>query len=141
MNYVFPVALIVFSNIIYQLCTRASPADMHPLASLTVTYLVGSISAGVLYFVCEKAPDLGREYSHLNAAPFILGVAIVGLEAGFIYAYKAGWQVSRLSIVQSSFLSCALLVIGALVYHEQLNFNKLFGAAVCLVGLYFINKN
>ncbi len=39
----------------------------------------------------------------MNWAPFFLGVSVVGLEVGFIYAYKNGWAVSTASLVQSAF--------------------------------------
>ena len=81
-----------------------------------------------------------REYSHMNWAPIVLGIVIVGLEVGFIYAYKAGWQVSTASIVQSAFLALALLVVGYAVYSEPLTASKIIGMLICLVGLYFINK-
>ena len=64
---------------------------------------------------------------------------IIGLEAGWIYAYKAGWQVSTGFIVQSAILAGALLLVGCFLYHEALTWNKLVGVAICLVGLIFIN--
>lgn len=65
---------------------------------------------------------------------------MVGLEVGFLYAYKAGWPVSTASIVQSAFLSLALLVVGALLYQEAVTPGKILGAVICLVGLYFLSK-
>ena len=56
-----------------------------------------------------------------------------------IFAYKTGWPVSTASIVQSSFLSVALIVVGWLLYRETLSWNKLVGVAICLVGLIVIN--
>ena len=41
-SYVWPIALVVLSNIFYQICTKSVPRGMDPLASLTVTYLVGA---------------------------------------------------------------------------------------------------
>ena len=70
----------------------------------------------------------------------LLGISVVGLEVGFIYAYKAGWPVSTASIVQSAFLSLALLVVGALLYQEAVTPSKVLGAAICLAGLYFLGK-
>ena len=64
---------------------------------------------------------------------------IVGLELGFIYAYKAGWQVSVFSVVQSSFLAVALIFVGLLLYQEALSRNKLLGVAICLAGLFVVN--
>ena len=69
----------------------------------------------------------------------MLGIVIVGLEAGWIFAYKAGWQVSVGFIVQSAFLAVTLLVVGFFLYHEALTWNKLIGVAVCLAGLIIIN--
>ena len=80
-----------------------------------------------------------KEFGKLNWAPFVLGISIVGLEAGWIYAYKAGWQVSTGFIVQSAFLAIALLFVGYFLYHESLPWNKLIGIAICLIGLVFIN--
>ncbi len=139
-SYVWPIALVVLSNVAYQICAKSTPDAMHPLASLTVTYLVGAAASAVLYFVTNKGGNLIREYSHLNWSPFVLGIVIVGLEVGFIYAYKAGWQVSTATIVESSFLAVALLAVGALLYHESMSVTKIVGMLICLVGLYFINR-
>lgn len=141
MNYIFPIVLVVFSNVIYQICTKSVPADINPLASVTVTYLVGALVAGLLYYILNKDANLLREYTHLNWAPFVLGLAIVGLEAGFIYAYKAGWQVSTASLVQGTLLAVILIFVGVLLYSEKITRDKLIGIAFCLIGLFFINKN
>ena len=93
-TYIWPIALIVLSNTIYQICAKSVPEGMNPFASLTVTYLVGALASAVLYYVSGSRGNLMKEYGKLNWAPFILGIVIVGLEAGWIYAYKAGWQVS-----------------------------------------------
>ena len=77
---------------------------------------------------------------HLNWAPFVLGFVIVGLEVGFIFAYRAGWQVSAASVVQSGFLAISLLAVGALAYHEPLTASKLIGIVLCIAGLIFINR-
>ena len=63
----------------------------------------------------------------------------MGLEVGWIYAYKAGWPVSTAQIVQSAVLTVALIFVGLLLYHEALTWNKLVGIAICMVGLFFIN--
>ncbi len=140
LSYIWPIALVVVSNVVYQIAAKSVPEQMHPLASMTVTYLVGAVASGVLYFSLDRNANLWREYSHLNWAPFVLGLVVVGLEVGFIYAYKAGWPVSTASIVQSAFLSVALVFVGFLCYQEALTWNKLLGTAICLVGLAFINK-
>ncbi len=93
-NYVWPIALVIISNVVYQICAKSVPKEMNPFASLTVTYVVGAIASAILYFILGKNGNLAKEYGKLNWAPFVLGIVIVGLETGWIYAYKAGWQVS-----------------------------------------------
>ena len=137
--YIWPMALVVLSNVVYQICAKSVPEEMNPFASIIVTYLVGAAASAVFYFVLGPDGNLMKEFGKLNWAPFVLGFAIVGLEAGWIYAYKAGWQVSTGFIVQSSFLAMVLLLVGYLLYHEALTWNKLLGAVICLIGLIFIN--
>ena len=138
--YIWPIALVVFANVMYQICAKSMPGDINPLAALTVTYLVAFLSSGVLYFILNRgSANLLAEYSKLNWVPFVFGFVLVALEIGFIYAYKAGWQVNTASIVQSAFLAVALIFAGFLLYHEPLTWNKLVGVAICVVGLVFIN--
>ena len=139
LSYIWPIALVVLSNIIYQICTKSVPKDMNPFASLTITYLIGAAASLLLFFVLGDGKSLWKEYSKINWAPFVLGIVIVGLEAGWIYAYKAGWKISTGFIVQSAFLATGLLVVGYLLYHEALTWNKLVGVGLCLIGLVFIN--
>ena len=138
-SYIWPIALVVVSNTLYQICAKSVPEDMNPFASIIVTYLVGAAASAILYFATGSGGNPVREFGKLNWAPFVLGLAIIGLEAGWIYAYKAGWQISTGFIVQSSFLAMVLLLVGFFLYHEALTWNKLLGAAICLIGLIFIN--
>ena len=138
-SYVWPIALVVFSNTLYQICAKEVPAGMNAFASLTVTYLVGAVASGLLFLVTGNGANLLQEYGRLNWAPFVLGLVILGLEAGWIYAYKAGWPVSTAFIVQSAILAGFLLAVGYVLYREPLAWNKIAGVVICLIGLYVIN--
>ena len=138
-SYVWPIALVVFSNTLYQICAKEEPAGMNAFASLTVTYLVGAVASGLLFLVTGNGANLLQEYGRLNWAPFVLGLVILGLEAGWIYAYKAGWPVSTAFIVQSAILAGFLLAVGYVLYREPLAWNKVAGVVICLIGLYVIN--
>ena len=141
LSYIWPLALVVFANVMYQICAKSVPVDMNPFASLTITYLVAAAACFVMFFISGRDTTLVAEYSKTNWVPFVFGLSLVGLEVGFIFAYKAGWEVSMLSIVQSAFLAIALIFVGYLLFKEALTANKIIGIVICLVGLYFINKN
>ena len=140
-SYIWPIALAILSNVLYHICAKTTPEGIHPFASLTATYLTGAVLSAVLYYVLAPQPNLVKECSRLNWAPFALGIVLVGLEGGWLYAYKAGWQVNTGFIVQSAFVSVLLLFVGFFLYHEALSWNKLLGTAICLLGLVFINLN
>lgn len=140
MSYIWPVALIVASNVLYQVCAKGVPEGMDPFAALSVTYGVGAAVSLVFYFLMNRDGALLREYGQINWAPVVLGLVIVGLEVGYIFAYKAGWPVSTVATVQSAFLAIALLAVGALVYHEPVTRDKVLGVVICLVGLGFLNR-
>lgn len=133
------MALIIMSNAVYQICAKSAPEEMNPFASLTITYLIGAAASAILYFIVGKGGNIFREYTKINWATVVLGLVIVGLEAGWIYAYKAGWPISTGQIVQSAFLAVALIFIGFFLYKENLSWNKLAGVGVCIAGLVLIN--
>lgn len=134
-NYLWPLVLVVLSNTFYQVCAKSVPGGINPLASLTVSYSVGTIISLILYFALNKNANLIEEYKHLNWAPFVLGIAIVGLEVGYIYAYKVGWPVSIAQIVQAAMLAVILIFVGFFFYKEAITLNKIVGIVVCLIGL------
>ena len=138
-SYIWPIALVVLSNVFYHICEKSVPENVSPFASLAITYLIGAAVSVIMFFITEPKQSLVGEFAKVNWSSYVLGFVIVGLEVGFIYAYKAGWQVGTASIVQSSFLAIALIAVGALLYHETMTWNKLVGVGICLVGLIVIN--
>ncbi len=137
--YLWPVALVVLSNTVYQVCAKSVPEGMNPFASLTVTYLISAVVSCALYYLLNRNANLLRELRMINWAPVVLGVVIIGLEVGFIYAFRAGWQIGTAQIVTSAMVTVLLLFVGWLLYHEALTWNKLLGIAVCVAGLVLIN--
>ena len=136
----WPIALIVFSNVFYHICSKQTPETINPLAALTVTYLVATVASGALYFILTPKASLIGEYRHLNWTSFILGLAIVGLEAGSMYMYKAGWNINTGHLVHSAILSVLLVFVGYLLYREAITLSKIIGIVLCIAGLFFLNR-
>ena len=136
----WPILLAVFSDIFYQICAKSTPANLNPFASLTVTYLVGAVISTVIFFITSGGGNLLDEWKEVNWSTFVLGLAIVGLEAGAIYMYKVGWAVNTGYIVKAILLAIALIAVGYFLYKESFSLNKALGILACLVGLYLINK-
>ena len=108
---------------------------------LTITYFIGTVFSAALYFLLNRgSADLVQEWKSLNWTPYVLGFIVVAMEAGNVYAYRAGWSVNTLPVVQAACVAVLLLVLGFLLYREAITVNKLIGLALCLVGLFFLNK-
>lgn len=139
-SLIWPVAIIVLSNILYQICAKGIPSQMNTYASMTVTYAVATIFSALMFFITTKGGNILQEFKISNWATVILGIVITGLEVGFIYAYKVGWKVSTLATVTNAFLAIALIFLGFFMYKEDITWNKILGVLICLVGLWFIKK-
>lgn len=139
-SYYWPIGLLVLSNVFYHITAKSLPANVDSFLSMTITYLVGAAVSIVLYLTIGGGDSFSEQLSNLNWTPFVLGLAVVGLEVGAIFMYKAGWEVSVGNIVQAIFVAIALLIVGVLIYKEALTGTKLAGIAVCLVGIFLLNR-
>ena len=139
-SYIWPVAIIVFSNILYQICAKGIPEQMNTYASMTVTYAVATVFSALMFFITTKGGNILHQFKLTNWATIILGIVITGLEVGFIYAYKAGWKISILATVTNAFLAIALIFLGFFMYKEAITWSKIAGVIICLVGLWFIKR-
>lgn len=94
-----------------------------------------------MFLILGDSRDILTELKKANWTSFVLGIVLVWLEVGFIYAYKAGWKVSAAQIVTSSILGVILIVVGYVGYKEAItwNKNKIVGVIICLAGLGLIN--
>ena len=136
----WPIIVVVASNTLYNICSKSTPEKLNPFASLSVTYVVAAVCAVSMYFITSGSKNLFSELSGVNWTSFVLGIAVVGLEFGFLCVYRSGWNISTGHLVSSIILACVLLIVGLVVYKESISPRKLIGMAVCAVGLVLITK-
>ncbi|MGI6733671.1 MAG: EamA family transporter [Anaerovoracaceae bacterium] len=140
MNYYLPVIVIVGSNVFYHICAKSIPGTLNPLIGLIVTYITGAILALALFYMTDSSKDIVAQFKLVNWAPFILGIAILGLEFGNIMLYRVGWNISVGSLVCNIALAVILIFVGLLLYKETLSLQQVIGIGFCILGLVFINK-
>lgn len=140
LSYLWPLFLVIISNTVYNICTKSTPQNIQPFASLTLTYLVSAGISLILFFVFSESKDLLAEMSKANWATFLLGGVLVLLEVGWIYMYRVGWKVSVGSLVANIGLACTLLMIGVLFYKEALTLRQLAGILLCMASMFLLAK-
>lgn len=139
--YVFSIVLIVASNILYNVCQKSTPESANPFSSLIVTYLTASVITVITFLLFYTEKSFVQSLEELNWTSIVLGIAIVGLELGYLMAYRAGWNICEGSLVANILLAIMLIPVGILFYQEEFAFNKMLGVAFCVIGLLLLNKN
>ena len=139
-NMIWPLLIVVGANTIYNISTKATPSDVNAFASLATSYFIATIGSIVMFFLTSDSKNLLVEISKTNWSALALGIAIVGLEFGYICIYRAGWKIGVASLVANISLTCVLLLIGLFVYKEVITLKQLLGMGICVVGLMLIVK-
>ena len=136
---IWPILIVVLSNTFYNVCMKSMPNDVNPFGALMVTYLVAAIISAIIFVYVAGPSNVGAEISKINWTSVVLALAIVGLEVGYVFVYRAGWTVSTASVVANIGLACILLFVGYFLYRENVSLNQIAGIVVCMVGLILIN--
>ncbi len=139
-NMIWPILIVVGSNTVYNIMTKSTPGDVNPFVSLGLTYIVAALSCVIMFFATAHHKNIITELSKTNFTAWALGLAIVGLEVGYIFIYRAGWKVSSASLVANISLAVILLIVGVILYKEVISVKQLIGMAVCGLGLWLIAK-
>lgn len=139
-NMLWPVLVVVGANTIYNISTKSTPANVNAFASLAMTYVMAALSSVVLFFLTSNSKNLLAELAKTNWTAYALGIAIIGLEFGYICIYRAGWKIGVASLVANISLACVLLVVGYFFYKEVITLKQLLGMGVCAIGLMLIVK-
>ncbi len=136
----FSIFLTVLSNIFYHIFQKSIAASINPIISLIITYISAIIiSLLILPFYPDKT-GLIDSIKGLNWSSFALGGAIVGLEMGFLLAYRAGWNIGLAAVFSNVAVAVFLIPIGLLIYKENLTLMNLLGIMFCITGLVLIRQ-
>lgn len=138
-----PIVMVVLSSICYHVSQKSTPSGLSPIVALIVTYVTASIVSIISYFVFVPKSDfvgLMEAVKTANWASFLLGFAVVGLELGFLLAYRAGWNISSASLLSNTLVALMLIPIGLLFFKETISLTSVMGVVICITGLVFISR-
>lgn len=138
-NLFYPVLIIVISNILYNICAKQTPSEINAFATLSVTYLVAAVISFVSFFIGAKGKNIFTEFSKTNWTAFVLGIVIVGLELGYVLAYRNGWKMNTVSVTANITLAVALIFVAMIFYKESITLKQILGIGLCASGLVLIS--
>lgn len=132
------IAITIVANLIYHISQKSISQTANPIISIIVSYLFALVVSICLIPFSPTKISLMNDLRALNWATIAVGVAIVGVELGFLLAYRTGWNISVAATVCSSTCMILLIFVGIFYFKEQLSPSKIAGITLCLVGLIMI---
>jgi drug/metabolite transporter (DMT)-like permease len=137
--FYFSITLAIASTALYHFSQKGTPANVNPAVSITVTYVVAFLlTVSLIYFLPVKN-GLLSELRKLNWASYLLAFSIVGLEVGFLLAYRAGWNIGIAAVLVNVTASLILVPVAIFLFKEKLSLVNIIGILVCLAGLVMLN--
>lgn len=139
--YFGAMLLTVISNVGYHLSQRSINAKISPLVSLLLTYSVAMAATVIAlpFFPNQEAGSFAQQIRSANWATYLLGLAAVGLELGFLLAYRSGWKVSLAALYSNALVTILLIPVGLLAFREELDPRKIAGVLLASAGLWLMS--
>jgi drug/metabolite transporter (DMT)-like permease len=134
------LSLAILCTVGYHLVLKLTPAGVNPLLSLMLTYGLVTLVFGAILLLSPGGLEWRHELKQLNWTALALAVAIVGLDLGFLFLYRSGFEVSLGALVTQSAAALILLAIGVAAFREKLSGANALGLVLCLVGLWLVNR-
>jgi drug/metabolite transporter (DMT)-like permease len=138
-QFYFSMGLAILGSTTYHIFQKSIPHMIHPSIVLMVTYTMAFLGGLVFFFIYPVEGGFSYQIRHFNVAMFLPGICIIGIEAGFLLAYRAGWNINLAPLIVNLISAIALIPIGWLLFDEELSMLKSVGIGVCLIGLVLIN--
>ena len=137
--FYFSVTLAIASSALYHFSARSTPANVNFPISLVVTYAVALVIVFVTVFFFPTSIGFMAELKQLNWASFLLAIAIVGIEFGFLLVYRSGWHLGIAAVLVNVVASLILVPVAIFVFKDKLSLVNVIGILVCLAGLVMLN--
>ena len=133
-----PIIVCVAANVLYHVASKSIPADQNAFMGLVVNYATALVASAILFLLTPHEKIL-VEASRANWACFLMGLSITGVEAAFVMIYRAGGELSTASLIVNILIALAMLAVGGIFWHEEITARKIFGAALCIAGVFFLS--
>lgn len=137
--YYGAVLLVVVSNVLYHIAAKSTPTNINPIVSLIITYFTAAVFCLLMLPFYPNSEGIAASLKKINWASFALGITVVGLELGFLLAYKAGWNISLAQLCSNVLVSILLIPIGLMFFQDKLTLVNIVGIVLCFGGFILVS--
>lgn len=138
--FYLPVLIVVAANVTYDISSKSIPDGLNAYAGITITYFVLAIFNFLVFKIMNPEIPIIAEWAQINWAVVLLAFTSIGLESGYIFLYRAGWNISLGGMVCNTLLAVCMLLVGRFLFSEAVSLRQLLGIILCVAGLIIINR-
>ena len=131
---IWSMLLVVASQVAYHLAQKAIPAGAQPFSVFAFVYVVGAVMCVVAAAATGSPVSVSNLRGVLGWPACLLALSVVGIEIGYLLAYRSGWSLGITFAVASTSTVVLLALIGVALYAEVLSLRHLAGLALALCG-------
>jgi drug/metabolite transporter (DMT)-like permease len=132
------LGLAIVGQVVYQIGQRAVPAN----ASLFVVLALAYCGAGLLCVALAWWFGAFNSTANLRAAAgwptWVITLAIVAIEIGYLTAYRAGWTIGTAFATASTVTVFALAVVGWISLGNALSPRQISGLVCSCAGVWLL---
>lgn len=139
MTYLW-LLLAIAATVGYHLVLKVTPEASNPFLSLAATYAVGSLVFLMGYAATSGGAPLRVNLQALSWTPLALAGVVVLLDVGYLMLYRSGYDLSLGQLVTQSAAALLLVGLGAALFKEKVTLINVLGIALCVAGLWLVNK-
>jgi drug/metabolite transporter (DMT)-like permease len=133
------ISLTILASVLYHVFIKLTPADANPFLTLVIIYVTAGLACLAIFQFYPSQEGWRDALRRLNWTAPALGLTIVGLEIGFLLAYRAGWRISMSALVANVCVALVLIPLGLAFFKDRLSPLNLLGILLCILGLVLIN--
>jgi len=132
--FAYSIMIVIGSQVAYQLAVRAIPRESNPFGVLVIVYGLAMLACMVLSPLAGRPLALVDVRRLLTWPTGLLALAVVGIEIGYLLAYRSGWKTGVIFGVTSIATVTVLALVGVAWFAEPLDDRRVPGLVLALAG-------
>src|SRR5262245_20612757 len=116
--FYFSILLAIGSSALYHFAAKSTPSNVNFTVSLLVTYSASILVVLLTFYFFPLEGGLSAELKKLNWASFVLALAVVGIEFGYLLMYRAGWDLGIAAVLVTVIASLILVPLAIFIFKD-----------------------
>jgi uncharacterized membrane protein len=136
----WPLAFTIAGGVLYHFAQKSIPRNANPFAAIIIAYVTGIVACAVALRFTSAPSGEAFTWRSLHWTMALMGLGAALIEIGFLLVYRAGWNLSAVSVVVNISVALLLIPLGVIAFRERLSSQQAIGLACCLLGLFLLTR-